>query len=63
MALCRHYNDEKTKCMCIKPPVTKYLYVTAFHLGHLKIKGAEKETYREYIIYIDMPEDAYIIKY
>ena len=35
------YNKEKTKCMCIKPSLTKYLYVPQFYLGHLKIKVVE----------------------
>ena len=39
------YNEEKTKCMCVKPSVMKDLYVPTFHLGHLNIKAVEKETY------------------
>ena len=37
------YNEEKTKCMCVKPSVMKELYVPTFHLGHLNIKAVEKE--------------------
>ena len=39
------YNDEKTKCMCVKLSVMKDLYVPTFHLGHLNVKAVEKETY------------------
>ena len=56
------YNEEKTKCMCIKPFVMNDLYVPMFHLGHLNIKAVEKETYLGYIINTSMSDDDHIIK-
>ena len=55
-------NEEKTKCMCVKPSVMKDLYVPTFHLGHLNIKAVEKETYLGYIINADMSDDDHISK-
>ena len=48
------YNEEKTKCMNVKPSVMKNLYVPTFHLGHLNIMVVEKETYLGYIIMMMM---------
>ena len=50
--------------MCVyhgKPSVMKDLYAPAFHLGHLKIKLADEETYLECIINTDISND-HIIK-
>ena len=56
------YNEQKTKCMCIKPSVMKNLYIAMFHLGHLNIKAVAKETYLGYIINTDISDDDHIIK-
>ena len=56
------YNEEKTKCMCIKPSVMKDLHVAMFHLGYLNIKAVEKETYLGHIINTHISDADHIMK-
>ena len=56
------YNMKKTKCMCIKPPTMKKLYVPEFFLGHDVITVVNREEYLGYVLTVDMTDDDHILK-